>query len=134
MKNSRIFVFTFAALLCAISAAAETDWKAEAQKWKTIAKAYEVKYGWINDQYGWCSTNKGISTYGDYNEPNCPKPMKPWCATSYEGCQEWEIQNYKSDFAQWVECRKEYIREAQEDAGCALLKIRNGIERAVAGE
>jgi len=63
-----------------------TDWKSEAEKWKSeakmweaVAKSYEARYGWIDDQYVWCSMNTYIDFSG-YDEPNCTEPSKPYCA------------------------------------------------------
>ena len=108
-------------------------WKSEARKWKAIAKSYRTKYGWINDKYGWCNLNRSLTSFSGYDEPNCFKPSEPFCI-ALKNCSRWEIEIYKSDLENWVACRKEYIREAQDDAGCALLKIREGIDRAIKGE
>ncbi len=108
-------------------------WKSEAKKWEAIAKRYEDRYGWINDKYGWCSLNRNLNTFSGYDGPNCFKPWEPPCAMS-RNCSDWEIESYKFELENWIACRKEYIREAQDDAGCALLQIREGIDEAVEGE
>lgn len=113
---------------------AETEkWKAEAKKWEAVAKRYEAQYGWINDQYGRCRLNRGLNTFSGYDGPICFKPSEPFCVV-LKNCSKWEIESYKSDLDIWVTCRREYIREAQDDAGCALFKIREGIDRAIEGE
>ena len=120
------------------------EWKAEAEEWKTKAKIWEssakvcnAKYGWINDQHSFCSMNKSVGGGifgGEYDSPTCYKPMKPFCVNSlYSKCSEWEVQSYNTELEQWVNCRKEYIRQAKDDAGCALVKIKEGIEKAIDG-
>ena len=107
-------------------------WEAEAKKWEAIAKIYEDQYGWINEQFSWCSLNRDVSTFLGYSGPDCLRPFEPFCA-ALRNCSEWEIEDYKSNVNRWIECRREYIREAQDDAGCALLKIREGIDAAIEG-
>ena len=108
-------------------------WKAHAKKWEAIAKSYEARYGWINDGFGWCSMNKGVSIISGYTGPYCYKPSEPFCVIT-KNCSEWEIGRYKFDVETWINCRKDYIRQAQDDAGCALQKIRQGIDQAIEGE
>ena len=61
MKIRYVVVVTLSGLLLSTPTIA-TDWQAEAEKWKAesrkweaIAKSYEARYGWINDQFSWCS-------------------------------------------------------------------------------
>ena len=109
-------------------------WEAKAKAWEVKAKIYDSKYGWINDQYLFCSMNKPINIFGRYDSPTCYKPMKPFCSNSlYSKCSKLEVQSYNTELEQWVDCRKEYIRQAKDDAGCALVKIKEGIEKAIDG-
>ena len=140
MRLKEVTVATLAAWFLTTPAMASENWKAEAEKWKAeakkweaVAKRYEAQYGWINDQYRLCSLNRSLGTFSGYDGPNCFKPSEPFCAV-LKNCSEWEIESYKSEIESWVRCRKEYIREAQDDAGCALLKIREEIDQAINGE
>ena len=108
-------------------------WKSEAEKWQAMVKWYEAKYGWINDNNRWCRMNRSVGNIFGYDEPNCFKPSEPYCV-KFENCNEWEVQRYKSELEQWVTCRNEYIREAQDDAGCALLKIKDRIDETIERE
>ncbi|MDE0249516.1 MAG: hypothetical protein OXK72_00710 [Gammaproteobacteria bacterium] len=115
------------------------DWKAKAEKWKAeskkreaIAKSYEACYGWINDQLSWCSRNNSVDMFSNYDSPNCIKRSEPFYVIM-KNCADWEIQSYKSDLETWATCRKNCIHDAQDDAGCALLQIREGIDQAIEG-
>lgn len=112
----------------------EMSWEKEAQKWKALAKYYHAKYGWIEDQHGWCSMNRSISNFGGYDEPDCFKPDKPWCSIMNTKCSYFEVENYRREMEDWVNCRRQYIEEAKADAGCALFQIKSGIDKAYSGE
>ncbi len=139
MKIGYVIVAILSGVLLSTPTIATDDWKTEAEKWKAeskkweeIAKSYEARYGWINDQLSWCSMNNSVNTFSDYDKPNCVKPSEPFCVIMKD-CDDWEVQSYELDLETWVMCRKDYIRDAQDDAGCALLKIREGIDQAIEG-
>lgn len=140
MRLKELGIATLAGWLLITPAMASDDckaevekWKAEAKKWEAVAKGFEAKYGWINDKHEFCSMNRYINNFLGYDGPNCIKPMKPFCAVR-KNCSESEVQFYKIELENWVMCRKKYIREGQDDAGCALVKIRKGIDQAIKGE
>lgn len=137
MNSARLIFMTFVACTCSSVALSEKDWKVEAEEWKSeammwkqVAESYQDKYGWIAEQYGFCSMNRGIFL-SSYAGPTCVKPAEPWCSFSIDGCAEWQVVMHKHDLEQWFQCRQNYVREAQQDAGCAIALIKDGIEEAI---
>ena len=132
MKITEMAIAALAGWLMITPTMAAEDWKSEAMMWRDGAKKWEAAAKMYEDKYGWCSLNRGLTTFSGHDGPVCLRSSEPLCA-ALRNCDEWEVERYNSDLDYWIECRNEYIHEARDDAGCALLKIREGIDAAIEG-
>jgi hypothetical protein len=57
-----------------------------------------------------------------YPSPSCYKPSKPYTFSS-----EWEVENYKDKYNQYIDCMQSYIDDAYDD----IRNIQNAISDAV---
>ena len=77
------------------------------------------------------ATDRASAAYALCLEPRAPslsfivKPSKPYCATSRDGCEQWEIESYKLDVKRYYDQLQEYLaqvdsyrKKAYEYAAC----------------